>query len=181
MASSSSARGSDASHPAGFERFGPVQLSNCHYTVVESQRYWKVGTPLDGAYCVDMLAEHLKDPWLYSKPVQFAVCKYLHELSSFGKLRMWPDGFVKMSDMFAQRHMKENGTDRRDDAFRISFMNTQLDEGGVRFKIVCLPQRKEWKMPPGIQKFDDKPCPRVERKGRTMNRFSGTSHRRSSR
>ncbi len=65
----------------------------------------------------------------------------------------------------------ENGTDRRDDEFRIRFMNTELDEGGVRFKIVYLPQRKEWNTPQGIQKFDDKPYPRVNRHGKTIDLF----------
>ena len=89
MASSNSACGSEAIQPAGLERFGPQQSTCCPYNVDPNQKHLKPRSPLDGAYCVEMLPESEKDRRLYDKEVSFDVCKYLrHQASKFGKLRM---------------------------------------------------------------------------------------------
>ena len=52
-----------------------------------------------------------------------------HHISSFGKVRMLPDGFVHMTTMFAQNHMYDRDSNRNlSRKFRMSYMSTRLDE-----------------------------------------------------
>ena len=63
---------------------------------------------------------------------------------------MLPDSFVRMSTLFAQNHMLGKSNRNISMIFRCSYMNTFLDESGIRFTIVYLPERKRWDLLHGV-------------------------------
>ena len=127
-----------ASSTAGNMPVFPLPGEDCPYTISRTRKYDNPGAPLHGAYCVEMLPDGQRDRARYNTDIQYRVCKFLrHEISKTTRLTIWPDGFVNVKDMFDHDAMKRR-TDPTDlsSPFRISYMNTQLDDGRVRFKRV---------------------------------------------
>ena len=61
---------------------------------------------------------------------------------------MWAHGFVYLDDVFCRvRKYTENHLLSLAAVFRESFMNTLIDDSGVRFKIVYLASKKQWRFP----------------------------------
>ena len=119
----------------------------CPYDIVRARKYEHPGTPLSGAYCVEMLPREEKRHEMYNRELQKRVCKLLrHEISS-SQLAMWADGFVYLEDVLGE--IRKHNESLQDLAvwFRASSMHTQLDDSGVRFKIVYLASRKQWRLP----------------------------------
>ena len=122
-------------------RFGQDDdfCGECRYRPDESNTYRHVGSPLDGAWRVEMLPVSMKRIAYVNVAVMKKVTTMLRrKLSMFGKVRMLPDGFVHMSTLFAQGHMLSPSKRHISRMFRCSWMNTSLDESGTRFAIVLV-------------------------------------------
>ena len=118
-----------------------------------ASKYEHPGAPLSGAYCVEMLRQRNRAK--YDRDIQYRVCKFLrHEISKTSGLTIWPDGFVNLKDLFEIGGIRRFSDPNDLSAwFRTSYMHTQLDDGGVRFKIVYLASKKQWHLPVGSAKF----------------------------
>ena len=85
----------------------------------------------------------------YDRDIQFRVCKFLrHEISKISGLTIWPDGFVNLKDLLGGIRRYSDPSDLSA-LFRTSYMHTQLDDGGVRFKMFYLASKKQWHLPVG--------------------------------
>ena len=114
----------------------------CPYDIVRERKYEHPGAPLSGAYCVEMLPRQQKRRDMYNRYIQMRVCKFLrHEISRTSQLTMWVDGFVYLEDVLGEIRKYNESLQDLAVLFRASYMHTQLDDSGVRFKIVYLASR----------------------------------------
>ena len=133
------------------ELFPNQSGEECPYDIVRVRKYEHPGAPLSGAYCVEMLRQRNRAK--YDRDIQYRVCKFLrHEISKISGLTIWPDGFVNLKDLLGGIRRYSDPSDLSA-LFRTSYMHTQLDDGGVRFKIVYLASKKQWHLPVGSAKF----------------------------
>ena len=137
----------------------------CRYRPDESSKYSHAGSPLNGAWR-DRDASGLDKDYVNIDRVKRVRIFLRHQISSFGKVRMLPDGFVHMTTMFAQNHMYDRDSNRNlSRKFRMSYMNTRLDESRIRFTIIYLPERKRWGLVHGT--FEPKVPPVLYRRDRS--------------
>ena len=117
------------------------------------RKYEHPGATLSGAYCVEMLPRPQRSRAMYDKDIQCRVCNFLrHEISKTSRLTIWPGGFVNLEDLLSGIRKYTDPSDLSA-LFRTSYMHTQLDDGGVRFKIVYLASKKQWHLPVGSAPF----------------------------
>jgi hypothetical protein len=60
---------------------------------------------------------------------------------------MWADGFVPLNEVLLKLKNYNEDLSSLAVRFRESFMNTQIDDSGVRFKIFYLAYKKQWCFP----------------------------------
>ena len=121
------------------------------YTVT-NRKHEHPGAPLDGAYIVEMLPVYRQDVRRkYDRKVQIdAVSALRHYLPQYSEMTIFPDGFVHLDTMLREEAKNKGLSDGQQELriakFRRSFMNTPIDEVGVRVTIVYLARAKHWKM-----------------------------------
>jgi hypothetical protein len=83
----------------------------------------------------------------YNPELQRRICTLLRHQVLSSQLEMWADGFVYLDDVFCRVRKYTENLPNLAAMFRESFMNTLIDDSGVRFKIVYLASKKQWRLP----------------------------------